>query len=333
MARPPRAHPDVDRFTRDWYAATGSACADRALIALSGGPDSSALLLLMAGLQGSLNPSIAATVNHGLRATASMEAGRAADLARSCGIEHRILEGALPDRARGSANISARARALRYTLLERLADEVDARWIVTAHHADDQLETVVMRLNRGSGVRGLSAIRPVTGRVVRPLLGWRSAELARVVASAGVTAINDPSNTDDRFDRARLRKHLAHADWLDPQMVARSAAALGEADAAVEWATDLAEDQRCQYGERQALLKPIFLPAEIRRRLVERCLRRVDTDLEPRGSDVTKLMDGIERNCAATLGNVACHSTYASGGAIPEPIWVFRPAPPRRASR
>ncbi len=316
----------VERFSRDWHALTKARCADRAVIALSGGPDSSALLLLMAGLQQSITPPIAATVDHQLRAASSAEAGRAADLARACGIEHRILTGELPERAGGTANLSARARALRYELLEALAEEVGARWIVTAHHADDQLETIVMRLNRGAGVRGLAGVRGVSEKIVRPLLGWRSHELAGIVAAAGITAADDPSNTDDRFDRARLRKHLAGADWLDPVMAARSAAALAQADEAIEWAADIAEERHCRFGDRQAILKPWLLPEEVRRRLVERCLQRVDPAIAPRGSEVTGLIERLENGQASTLGHVACHMDLAGD----VPAWTFRRAPPRR---
>lgn len=332
MALPPPDPALADRFKRDWKAATGSAVADKALIAVSGGPDSSALLLLMATLQGAIAPSVAATVDHKLRAASSAEAGRAADLARACGIEHRILEGTLPERAGRTANVSARARALRYDLLETLAQEVGARWIVTAHHADDQLETMVMRLNRGSGVRGLGGIRTVTDRIVRPLLGWRGRELADLVVAAGVIAVNDPSNRDERFDRARLRKHLAGANWLDPAMASRSAAALAEADEAIEWAADLAEARHCQFGDRQADLKPYFLPQEIRRRLVERCLRHVDPQSEFRGRDVTRLMERLDAASAASLGNVACHVALTKDDCLPQEVWVFRPAPQRQDS-
>ena len=108
--------------------------------------------------------------------------------------------------------MSARARALRYALLEAEADAAGASYIATAHHADDQLETLIMRLGRGSGVSGLAGVRAASGRVIRPLLGWRRAALAAIVAAAGIDPIQDPSNVSDRFERARLRKKLATDD-------------------------------------------------------------------------------------------------------------------------
>ena len=98
-----------------------------------------------------------------------------------------------------------------------------------------------MRLNRGSGLAGLAGIRAHAiipghgGALHRPLLGWRKAELEQIVADAGIEPARDPSNADDRFDRARLRKALAAADWLDVEAVARSAALLDAAMRDFEW--------------------------------------------------------------------------------------------------
>lgn len=313
-----------ERFLKDWYAVTGPEGAERALIALSGGPDSSALLLLMAGN----GPIAAATVDHGLRPESAAEAKAAAALAQSCGIEHSILNGPLPERAGPTANLSARARDLRYGLLEAHATAIGARWIVTAHHADDQLETMIMRLNRGAGVRGLAAVRSRNERIVRPLLGWRRRELAAIVASCGVTPVDDPTNIDDRFDRARLRKALATAHWIDPVMVAQSASALAEADAAIAWSADRAATERCTFTEQRAILLPAELPREIQRRLVERCLRHIDPAIDLRGRGVTGLIDSLQNGSSVTLGKVAARVSHK---AKPTESWVFRKAPPRRS--
>ena len=320
----------VERFGRDWYALTRSGCADRALLAVSGGPDSIALLLLFAARKGFVNPPIVATVDHGLRERSAAEAAAVADLCRRVGLEHVTLSGMLPPRVDGTANLSARARSLRYALLQRYAEEAGARWIVTAHHADDQLETMVMRLNRGSGVGGLAAIRSVTDKIVRPLLGWRHAELEAIVATAGIGAAADPSNTDDRFDRARLRKLLAGADWLDPRAASRSAAALADADEAIEWMLDELETQRCQFGEGQAILDHLFLPRELQRRLVGRCLRHVEPAIVVRGGDLTRLLTTLLADRPATLGDVKVdHRVLA--GPLPRFAWTFQKAPPRRS--
>jgi tRNA(Ile)-lysidine synthase len=98
--------------------------------------------------------------------------------------------------------------------------------LATAHHADDQAETLLARLNRGSGVAGLAGVRArgiVPGTrlpLIRPLLGWRRADLGEVVAAAGLTPVQDPSNSDDRFDRARIRKALSRwrTGWTCPRL-------------------------------------------------------------------------------------------------------------------
>ena len=310
----------IQRFAEDWYKLIGDS-QDRALVALSGGPDSTALLLLLHALIG--DRCIAATVDHRLRSGSAAEAERAAALCRARGIGHAVLTGQLPDRAGRTANLHTRARALRYASLEAQADAVGARWIVTAHHADDQLETLIMRLNRGAGVRGLAGVRAIAGRVVRPLLGWGRAELAAVVAAAGITPVEDPSNTDDRFARARVRKDLAGADWLHPLAAGRSAAALADADAALDWAADRLAAERCRLAAGVAALAIADVPVELRRRLVARCLVHVDPDIAVRGTDLTRLLATLGGGGTGTLGRVRC----ASDG----DLWTFREAPSRRS--
>ena len=200
-------------------------------VAVSGGPDSLALLLLAsAALPGRVK---AATVDHGLRTASTAEATHVAGLCRELDVEHQIL--ALDEPITGS--IQASARTARYAALDawRRANGVD--WLMTAHHADDQLETMLMRLNRSSGVAGLAGIRRRNGFILRPLLAVRRDSLASLVADHGWTAIDDPSNHDNRFDRVRMRQALARTDWLNPGAAAAGADALADADAALHWVT------------------------------------------------------------------------------------------------
>lgn len=97
------------------------------------------------------------------------------------------------------------------------------------------METLAMRLNRGSGLAGLAGTRPVNGEVIPPLLGWRRAELAGLVKATGLTPVLDPTNAYDRFDRARMRKALEGADWVAADRWCRSAGALAEAEEARSW--------------------------------------------------------------------------------------------------
>ncbi len=207
-------------------------------LAVSGGPDSLALLLLAyEALPGRI---AVASVNHGLRPEAAGEVALVERIAGARGIPFTPLAVTL-----APGNVQAEARAARYAALARWAGEAGLGAVATAHHADDQAETLLMRLNRGSGLAGLAGVRArslIDGSEVtllRPLLGWRKAELAQIVAAAGIIPAEDPSNADAAFDRARLRLAIAGADWLDPVRIAASAAHLAESWQALEWYAEL----------------------------------------------------------------------------------------------
>jgi len=241
-------------------------------------------------------------------------------------LEHAILTVRWPEAPQTA--IQERARAQRYRLLGYWAEERGLDAIATGHHADDQAETLIMRLNRGAGVSGLAGVRAsgqgTGGRVIRPLLGWRRAELAAIVAAAGIEPVADPSNVDDRYDRARLRKALAGVDWLDPQGIAASAAALADSEEALDWMVARLEGERITQQGGNLLLDPRDVPFEIVRRLVALCLRRIDPDIEIRGSALVRMVKMLESGHAATIGGVSA-APLAKGG------WRFRQAPPRRS--
>lgn len=306
----------VERFTGDLEALTGRA-GGRIGVAVSGGGDSLALLLLARTAYP--DDVLAATVDHGLRPESAGEAALVASICETLGVAHQVLRPAAPL----AGNLQSAARRARYALLEAWRAEQSLDWILTAHHADDQAETLLMRLNRGSGVAGLSGVRPVNGRVLRPLLGWRRAELAGLVADAGLDAVDDPSNADPRFDRARLRRQLEGADWIDPPALARSARALCAAEQALEWTADRLFDERTQRGEETLELDASGLPSELVRRLVIRALRAVDPNAAPRGYEVSRFTAALESGGTATLAGVR-----AEGGVR----WRFSAAPPRRHS-
>jgi tRNA(Ile)-lysidine synthase len=309
----------VRRFADDVARLIGAGATGRIGIAVSGGADSLALLLLA---QAACPLRIeAATVDHQLRPAAADEAVFVAELCAVRGIPHAILTiDALPD-----GNVSAAARTARYAALAAWADARGIDWIMTGHHADDQRETIIMRLNRGAGVGGLSGIRARNGRIIRPLLHWRHNALVAIVASAGIDAIDDPTNDDDAYDRARLRKMLCKADWIDSQALAISADALAEADIALDWATaqlvaaHVSEDDAGIAFDRCGA----DLPGELLRRLTLHCLRRIDPANEPRGISLARFIATLETGGAATLG-----SALARGGTV----WHFARAPARRST-
>jgi tRNA(Ile)-lysidine synthase len=320
-AAPP---PDpVSRFRLDLEAVAGSDPGTLG-VAVSGGPDSLALLLLAhAALPGRV---AAATVDHGLRPESAAEAEAVARLCAERGVPHHILAARVEPIGEG---LQAAARAARYAALAEWMDKEGLGLLATAHHSDDQAETLLMRLNRGSGVAGLAGVRatgPMPGtsgqlRLCRPLLGWRRVELQAVVEATGLRAAQDPSNQDERFDRARLRRRLSEAPWLDPAALARSAALIAEAEAALDWTAKPLFAARTEIEEKVVILRPHGLPAELLRRLVLRCLRQVAPGAKPRGEALAAFIAKLEEGGTATLCEVK---------GIGAETWRFEPAPPRR---
>ena len=305
----------VERFRAELERLAGE-IPERIGAAVSGGPDSLALLLLAcAAFPDRVE---AATVDHGLRPESAAEARFVADLCARLGVPHATLRPDSPI----EGNLQSGARRARYALLEGWRRELGLSWVLTGHHEDDQAETLLMRLNRGAGVGGLAGVREANARVLRPLLGWRREELAGIVREAGIEPVDDPSNADERFDRARLRRRMREADWIDPAALARSAAALAEADAALEWAAERLFEQRMRADPDGLRLDPTGLPAELRRRLLLRALRRLEPDAAPRGEEVSRLLATLDGGGTATLAGIKC----GGGG-----LWRFAPAPPRRS--
>jgi tRNA(Ile)-lysidine synthase len=313
----------LDRFASDLDALVEPGA--RIGVAVSGGADSLALLLLAAAARtGRIE---AATIDHALRAEARDEAEMVGSVCRSLAVPHAILT-ARWDQPPASA-IEERARKERYRLLGYWAEERGLAAIVTAHHAEDQAETLLMRLARGSGVKGLAAMRRrsiASGahvRLVRPLLGWRRSELEAICSHAGLEPVRDPSNDDEQFERVRVRRSLGELSWLDAGAVARSAAHLAEADDALKWAADNEWRRAVDEHRDRISYRPGDAPAEIVRRIVARAVRRLATEGEAdlRGSELDRLLTTLRKGDTATLRGVLC-----GGGSI----WKFTRAAPRR---
>ena len=176
--------------------------AGRILVAVSGGADS--LALMVAAARVAAGRTGVASIDHGLRPEASAEVARVQELARSLGLPFHTESLHL----RPGPGAEARAREARYAALDRIARENGYAAIATAHTADDQAETLLMRLARGSALRGAAAIRAEATRLLRPLLTVRRADTEAMVAAAGLEPARDPSNADPVHLRTRIRHHV-----------------------------------------------------------------------------------------------------------------------------
>ncbi|WP_456015925.1 tRNA lysidine(34) synthetase TilS [Methylorubrum populi] len=217
-----------------------------ALLAVSGGPDSTALMHAAARAGGSVRLHVA-TVDHGLRPGSGEEARAVGLLAAGMGLAHAVLTW---DSPRSGSRLQETARAARYHLLAAHAATIGAGLVLTAHTLDDQAETVLMRLIAGSGPAGLAGMRrerPLAPgiRLARPFLSLPKADLVAYCRAHQLPFARDPSNTDERFARARLRRllPLLTAEGLSAGRLARLADRMARDEAALEQrsATLLAE--------------------------------------------------------------------------------------------
>lgn len=276
-------------------------------VGVSGGGDSLALMLLLArwAEARSCAAPIVLTVDHGLRPDSRKDAQRVHALAEKEGLECHSLawKGAKP-----SADIEAEARAARYELMGRWCLEHGISALYVAHTVEDQAETFLLRLARGSGLDGLSAMRPTSPlpmpqlaqvQLVRPLLDFSREELRDYLRGRGVEWRDDPMNADLRFGRARIR-----AAWptledlgLTPQRLSDAAHHLGRARAALEEMTDGFLQRGARFGEAGAWLDPLrlrMLPREVGLRALALLLAKVSgAEYRPRFDSLERLFDSI----------------------------------------
>ncbi|MGL3211186.1 tRNA lysidine(34) synthetase TilS [Bradyrhizobium sp. BR 1433] len=323
----------------------GLAGAPALLLAVSGGPDSVALMWLAARWRRALAQGprlVAVTVDHGLRPEAAREARDVKRLARSLELPHHTLRWTGPKPGTG---VPAAARAARYRLLAQAARKHGATHILTAHTRDDQAETLLMRMLRGSGVAGLSAMARETERdgvlLTRPLLDISKAQLIATLQKARIRFADDPTNRDRTFTRPRLRAlmPMLAAEGGNARNLARLAARIARANAALEVLVDGAEhylalksEDNSGTGFDAALFA--VMPEEIRVRLLKRAIDRVGHEGPAELGKVETLLAAMDEALDGTLGKRESRLKQTLAGAVIS-IAAGRirigPAPPRRA--
>lgn len=294
----------------------GLKAAPALVLAVSGGPDSVALMWLAARWQRSLarGPQLTVvTVDHGLRPEAAREAREVKRLAAELGLPHRTLRwrGAKP-----KAGLPAAAREARYRLLAEAARAAGASHVLTAHTRDDQAETLLMRLLRGSGLAGLSAMAPLSARdgivLARPLLDVPKSQLIATLRRARIGFAEDPTNRDTAFTRPRLRAllPLLAAEGGDARNLARLAARLARANAAVEVLADGAErflrlrdrGDAPQAGVRSFEASAFAaLPEEVRLRLLLRAINALGHEGPAELGKVETLLSALDESIATSV--------------------------------
>lgn len=264
-----------------------------------------------------------ATVDHGLRPESAGEAAMVASICAERGIAHRTLAISMD---KGSA-VQERARAARYRALADWAAAEGLAAIVTGHHGDDQAETIIMRLNRGAGLRGLAGMREISRMpgapelpLLRPFLHWSRRDLLAVVETSGIDPALDPSNADPRYERVRVRDALTSSQAFRSSGFAASARHLAEADAALEWAAQKLWPEGPADAAQIVLSPPGDIPAAIALRLLERVLAHFGAQ-PARGRELVRWHESLRSGHVATLGGV---KGDARGKA-----WRFTAAPKR----
>jgi tRNA(Ile)-lysidine synthase len=339
---------DARHLFADWREAPAL------VLAISGGPDSIALMWLMARWRRALSRGpklLAITIDHGLRPEAAREAHEVRRLAQELELPHRTLHwrGEKP-----RTGLPAAAREARYRLLAQAAKSAGASCILTAHTRDDQAETLLMRLLRGSGIAGLGAMKRVSTRegamLARPLLDVPKARLIATLDKAKIGYADDPTNHDTAFTRPRLRALLPvlAAEGGDAHALARLATRLSRANAAVEVLTDGAErylalkGQGAMQGDLNAMVFDAAafaaLPEEIRLRLLTRAVNRFGHEGPAELGKLESLLAKLDRNFTERSKKTRANSSGVKqtlAGALvslkPGQIRI-EPAPARRRS-
>lgn len=275
-------------------------------VAVSGGIDSVCLLCWIAQLRKDV---VCLHVNHGLRANADIETEYVKDLCKKLGVSCQIFywKGEKP-----VAGLEAAAREARYKLMTDFCTENGIDAILVAHHADDQIETFLMNLGRGSGLYGLSAMRPVSWRngvkIVRPLLKVHRAELKKYCDDNGIKYFMDEMNDDPHYTRVRIRQNrhlLSEKLGISDERILLAIENLGRIRDTLD---SEVENYIAQVlDERRALFSDSFLfdqAPDVRLKFLGTLIQRIGGDeYQPRLNSLSNALDKLKTDCKFTLGH------------------------------
>lgn len=280
-------------------------------VAVSGGSDSLALTLLCFDyLDKNCGKLVALTIDHGLREESSLEAEIVQKLLKDLQITHHILkwEGEKP-----KSNIQEEARIARYRLLTDFCNENGIKYLLTAHHEDDQAENFIIRAERGAGIYGLAGISKLTEinkiKIFRPLLNFNKKDLQDYLKERNINWIEDPSNNNLNFARVRARKLLAeNPAWT--KKLATISNNLAKTKEAIDFYVDKEASKLVRFVEDTAIFScEEFnkLPQEIRFRMLEKLVQTIGKKNKPsRGERIGNLLEKLsaaESFKASTLGS------------------------------
>jgi len=261
---------------------------DHVLVACSGGPDSTALVHVLHRLRAELGITLCvASIDHGLRPESGAEVEQVSALASDLGLPFSSARIAL---ATQGPSIQGRARELRYAALQKIARTRGATCIAVGHSRDDQAETVLARILRGTGIRGLGAIEPRRADgVIRPLLDCRRSDLRAYVLERGLPFIDDPSNHQRDFERVRIRHEVLPVLLTEDFSLVEHLSAIGEEAAELNAYLDAQLPELPPLGERTVPVDALTeLAAPIRIRWLRRWIAR-ETGLTPNRSHLVEI--------------------------------------------
>lgn len=310
-----------DAMVRHRMVATG----DTVVVALSGGPDSTCLLDVLARLTDSFDLDLAvAHVDHGLAEGSDDVSAAVTSRAAEAGHDVHFLRA--PDLA--GPNLQARARTFRYGFFETIANDIGATRIATGHTLDDRVETTLARFLHGAGTRGLAGLLPLDGNRIRPLVTIRRSETRAYCTERGLEFFDDPANEDDRFERVAVRRRLVAAieeRWGRGAVdaMATSAERLSEDAVALDRLADTLFAQLAQREESKTRFERsalVAVPRAFRRRLLERAVGRS----KDRSAGIDEVLDALDKDPAASGRFALAGGTEVT--VTPEKVVVGAPA-------